>query len=87
MSVGRGAIRVHFYSGYKGDETPRSVSIGNREYQVDEILWRSKVLDKASGRELETFACRIAGKTVIIKQDESGGWVILPPGILSSLPE
>lgn len=87
MSEGRGTIRVHFYAGYKGEETPRAVSVGNREYRVDEILWRSKVLDHASGRELETFACRVAGKTVIIKQDESGGWEILPPGIFSSLPE
>jgi hypothetical protein len=87
MPEGHSKIRVIFYSGYKGEETPRAVSVGSREYRIDEILWRSKVLDHSSGRELEAFACRVAGKTVIIKQDESGGWVILPPGIFSSLPE
>jgi hypothetical protein len=85
MSEACGKIRVHFYCGYKGEETPRAVSVGNREYEVDEILWRSKVLDHSSGRELETFACRVAGKTIIIKQGESGEWEILPPGIFSSL--
>ncbi|MDH7512793.1 MAG: hypothetical protein QHH14_07600 [Clostridiales bacterium] len=87
MSEGGSKIKVLFYSGYKGEETPRAVLVGNREYPVDEIFWRSKILDHASGRELETFACRVAGKTIIIKQDESGEWVVLPPGILSSLPE
>lgn len=87
MSEGGGKVRVIFYAGYKGEETPRAVSVGNQEYQVDQILWRSKVLDHGSGRELETFACRVAGKMIIIKQGESGEWVILPPGILSSLPD
>jgi len=84
MSERRGEIKVIFYSGYKSEETPRAISVGNRDYPVDEVLWRSKVLDHASGKELETFACRVAGKTVIIKQDQSGGWEILPRGILSS---
>ncbi len=84
MSEGDGKVKVLFYSGYKGEETPRALLVSNREYSVEEILWRRKILDHASGRELETFACRVAGKTIIIKQDESGEWEALPPGMLSS---
>ncbi len=31
-------INVKCYSGYRGEETPRSISFGNKEIQVDKIL-------------------------------------------------
>ena len=57
---------VLYYSGYKGEETPRAVYVGGREYPVDEVLWRKRVLDRDSERMMEIFGCKAAGRIVRI---------------------
>jgi hypothetical protein len=78
MTHTRGKITVQFYSGYKGEETPRSFSVGGKEYAVEEVISRKRGLDKDSGEHYELFVCRVAGKTVTIRKNESGEWEIRP---------
>jgi len=65
-------IRVSFYSGYKGEETPRALFIDGQEHPIEEILERRRVADIASGETGDLFICKVAGKTVKIKIDQSG---------------
>ena len=65
-------ISVRFYSGYKGEETPRSYLVGDAEYAVEKVLSRKRCQDKDSGRQYELFVCRVGGKTVKIRRDETG---------------
>jgi hypothetical protein len=80
MTHTREKITVQFYSGYKGEETPRSFIVGGREYVVEEVISRKRCLDKDSGKHYELFVCRVAGKTVTIRKSESGECEILPSG-------
>lgn len=72
-------FEVKFYSGYKGEETPRSVVIGEREFKIEEVLERSRVLDKKSGKKSEVFKCKMEGEIVKIEIFESGEWAISFP--------
>ena len=67
-------FEVRFYAGYKGRETPRAVVIGDKEFQIQEILWRRRGLDRQSGKKFETFKCRMEGDIVRITYHESGEW-------------
>ncbi len=71
-----GRFDLRFHSGYKGKETPQSVIIGSRKFNIDEILWRKRVLDRKSGKRHEVFKCKMEGDTVKIKVFESGEWEI-----------
>lgn len=75
--------KVIFYSGYKGEETPRAVLAGGGEYPVEEVLWRKRIVDRTTGKTVEIFACRVAGQKIEIRRDETGRTEIVPPGILS----
>jgi hypothetical protein len=78
MTDTREKITVQFYSGYKGEETPRSLIVGGREYAVEEVISRKRGLDKDSEENYELFVCRVAGKKVTIRKNESGEWEIRP---------
>jgi len=65
-------IKVLFYSGYKGRETPRAVVMAGREFPVDEVIWRKKGQDKDTRETYELFRCRIAGQEVTLKVSPSG---------------
>jgi len=69
-----GKFELRFYAGYKGEEIPRSVVVGNREFKIDEILSRKRVLDRKSGRRMEIFKCKMEGEKVEIAKFESGEW-------------
>ena len=69
-------FEVRFYSGYKGRETPRAVVIGDREFTIQEILWRKRGRDRQSGKTFETFKCRMEGDIVRITYHESGEWTL-----------
>jgi len=69
-----GKFEVRFYAGYKGEEIPRSVIIGSREFKIDEILSRKRVLDRKSGRRMEIYKCMMEGERVEIMKFESGEW-------------
>jgi len=67
-------LEIRFYCGYKGEELPRSILIDNREFKIEEILWRERVLDHKSGKIKEVFKCKIEGEIVKIRRDECGEW-------------
>jgi hypothetical protein len=67
-------FEVRFYAGYKGRETPRAVVIGDKEFPIQEILWRRRGWDRQSGKTFETFKCRMEGDIVRITYYESGEW-------------
>jgi len=71
-----GKFEIQFYSGYKGDETPKAVIIGNRKFNIEEIISRKRVLDKKTGKKLEIYKCKMEGEIVKIKISESGEWEI-----------
>jgi len=52
-------FELRFYEGYKGKETPRSVIIGNREFKIDRILDRKRILDEKTGKISEVFTCEM----------------------------
>jgi len=70
---------LRFYSGYKGDEIPRAVVIDNREFKIQEVVSRRRVLDQMTGRRSEVFHCRMDGEKVKIIRFESGEWEISFP--------
>jgi hypothetical protein len=69
-------FKVKFYSGHKGDETPRSVVMGEREFWIEKIIERKRILEKESGRRYEIFVCQMEGEIVQIERYESGEWGI-----------
>ena len=71
-----GMFELEFYSGYKGKEIPKSVVIGNREFIIEEIISRKRVLDQKSGRRFEVYKCKMEGGIVKITVFESGKWEI-----------
>ncbi len=71
-----GMFELKFYSGYKGEEIPKSIVIGNREFIIEEIISRKRVLDQKSGRRFEVYKCKMDGEIVKITVFESGKWEI-----------
>lgn len=71
-----GMFELKFYSGYKGEEIPKAVVIGNREFNIEEIISRKRVLDQKSGRRFELYKCKMEGEMVEIRVFESGEWEI-----------
>jgi hypothetical protein len=64
--------KIRFHSGYKNQETPTSITIGNKEYKIDEILYRKRIRDQASGNISEVFKCRAHQKDFLIEVSEDG---------------
>jgi hypothetical protein len=71
-----GKFELKFYSGYKGKEIPKAVVIGSREFNIEEIISRKRVLDQKSGRRFEVYKCKMEGEIVEITVFESGEWEI-----------
>jgi hypothetical protein len=69
-------FELRFYEGYKGREVPRAVIIGKREFKIDEILERKRVLDHSTGETSEIFTCRIEGQPMKITLHRSGKFEI-----------
>ncbi|MFQ6107939.1 MAG: hypothetical protein ACE5L7_00105 [Candidatus Aminicenantales bacterium] len=69
-------FELRFYSGYKGNETPRSILIGEKEFQIEKILGRKRGYDQKEGKVFEVFKCRIKGETARITVYETGEWAI-----------
>ena len=82
MSDQNAGIRIIFYSGYKGQETPRAVVIAGQEYPVDQVIWRRKGQDKVTRETYELFRCRVAGQEVTLEISPSGEARILGRGRL-----
>lgn len=69
--IKKDSLKILFYEGYKGKETPRAVVLGDKEFQVDQIFWRKQVRDP-SGKNHRIFKCSLEGKTVKITLSENG---------------
>jgi hypothetical protein len=65
-------IVIIFYSGYKGQETPRAIAVAGREYPVEKIIWRKKGQDKDTREPYELVRCRVAGQETTLKISPSG---------------
>jgi len=65
-------IKVRFYSGYKGEETPRAIVVSGREYPVDKVIWRKRGREKDSRESFELIRCRVAGQEITLKISPSG---------------
>ena len=72
-------FKIKFYSGYKKRERPRAIVIGSREFPIERIIWRKRILDNESGKMAEVFKCKIKGEMVKIFIYDSGEWSISFP--------
>jgi hypothetical protein len=86
MSRRMNMITVHFYSGYRDEETPRALVIAGREYPVEALISKRRCSDKETRKSFEIFHCRVSGKSVWIQKDESGECRLLPTSDFSFLP-
>jgi hypothetical protein len=78
-------LKVRYHAGYKGGETPRSLLVSGREFPVERVLSRQRVLDAETGATFDVFRIRIKGKTVVVRRNESGESELLSPSDLSFL--
>lgn len=69
--------KVSFYSGYKGQETPRAVIIDNREYKIKKVIWRKRIHDTETGEISNKFRCLADNKNIIITLCASGETTVL----------
>jgi hypothetical protein len=70
-------IRVLFYSGGKGQETPRAIVAAGREFPIDQIIWRRRSQDQETRELFELVRCRAAGQEFTLKISPSGECRIL----------
>ena len=72
-----GDFEIECYSGYKENETPRSVVIGGQRIEVAEILERKRVREAGTGATSEVFVCRLEdGERMCLERSEDGSWKI-----------
>jgi hypothetical protein len=70
-------FELRFHSGYKGNETPRAVCIGSKEFKIDRVLERKRVRDHRTGTESEVFICLMEGQRIKIIFRESGNFELI----------
>jgi hypothetical protein len=68
--------KVHFYSGYKGEETPRAIIIDNEEVVVQETLSRKRTFNAHSGEVQEIFICKTKQGIVKLRELAGGEWLV-----------
>lgn len=72
-------VEVESYAGYRGDETPRTVTIGGRRFDVTEVASRRRVHLVGGGNLFDVFECRLDdGRLIILELDEHGRWRTRP---------
>jgi len=76
-SLKNNRFELKFHDGYKGKETPRSLIIGNREFKIDRVLERKRVLDHQTGEQSEVFICEMEGQRVRLVIHDSGKFEIV----------
>lgn len=79
MTIRHKKVRISFHSGYKGSEVPKTVILGRKEYAIEKILERKRVLDHKTGLKREEFTVEMENKTVILRVYESGECEIIYP--------
>jgi hypothetical protein len=67
--------RVECYAGYRGDETPRAVTLCGVRFPVAAVVSRKRLLEAGTGRRAEIFECRLeAGWSLSLERSEDGSW-------------
>ncbi|MGB8953191.1 MAG: hypothetical protein WCC06_11080 [Candidatus Aminicenantales bacterium] len=67
-------VKVLFYSGRKGEETPRAVLIEDREYRIEKVISTERIFDVKTRKVSETFTCRTEGKLIQLRRIEGKEW-------------
>ncbi|MGD9346848.1 MAG: hypothetical protein PVH84_13350 [Candidatus Aminicenantes bacterium] len=65
-------VKVKYYSGYKGEETPRSVLVEGEELPIDRILERKKILVPGTNELRREFTIQLKGRLAVLKISSSG---------------
>ena len=58
---------VRTYSGYKGEERPKSLVAGEKEWRIDKIISRQRKMDFESGKQFDEFECRVGEEVVTVR--------------------
>lgn len=72
-------VGVKFHSGYKGEETPRSVLFKDQELPIDQICARKRVFDPKTGEVREEYTIKMKGQTAVLKIYSSGDCELVEP--------
>lgn len=68
-------IGVRAYAGSRADEEPRAIVVGEREFPIDDVIWRA--VEERGGVRRRIFVARVAGHRVRLAYDEvSSLWEI-----------
>jgi hypothetical protein len=62
-------VAVRAYAGYRAQEEPRAIVLGDREWTIDGVDWRA--VEERDGRRRRVFAVRVAGQRVRLAYNES----------------
>ena len=68
----RSRIKVLFYAGYKGQETPRQIILDGRAYPVIRVLSRERQCDSLTGRIQDIFCLQLERRIVTVRVDSTG---------------
>jgi hypothetical protein len=69
------AASVECYAGYRGDETPRAVTLCGIRFPVAAVISRKRSLEAGPDRTSELFECLLeAGWTISLERSEDGSW-------------
>jgi hypothetical protein len=72
-------VEVESYAGYRGEETPRVVTIAGKRFNVTAVKSRKRVHLVAGGNTFDVFACRLDdGRRIVLELDENGRWRVRP---------
>jgi len=67
--------RVECYAGYRGDETPRAITLCGVRFPVAAVVSRRRILEAGTGRMAEIFECRLeAGWSISLERSDDGSW-------------
>jgi hypothetical protein len=72
--------KVECYAGYKGEETPRAVTIAGTRFEVLSVLSRQRALEKDGAQLREVWRCRLGdGRTVVVERISADAWRVSAP--------
>ncbi|MGB4704359.1 MAG: hypothetical protein WBI18_04695 [Candidatus Saccharicenans sp.] len=61
--------RVEWHAGYRGEEKPRAVIVGQERLEVVRIISQKRIRDKTGSRTIEVFNCLLtSGEKVKIEK-------------------
>jgi hypothetical protein len=67
-------LAVKIYCGYKGAERPRAIVINNKEFLIEEILYKEIREDYKTRERKTVFICRCNGKYYKIIKLPNNQW-------------